>query len=94
MTIERLLTIRVLGARVLVKREELQERSEGGLFIIGREFPAIARVIAIGNKVREQISVGDQVTFTRYEFHKWEVAPEYAIIPIDRLELRVRELDK
>lgn len=91
--VDKLLSMRILGKRVLLHREPVPERSAGGIYILGREYPAIAQVIAVGSKVGDfEISVGMWVTFNRYEFEKWQVIPEYAIMPIDRLELRIREL--
>lgn len=92
MRLETLLSIRILGDRLLLHREPVPERSRGGIYIIGREYPALAQVLKVGNAVTEDIVVGDHVTFGRYEFEKWVVIPEYAIIPLDSCEMRIRGL--
>lgn len=44
--------LRPLGNRVLVKRLPLPEVRESGLFVIGRDYPTMGLVLAIGNGTR------------------------------------------
>ena len=70
------MTIRPLHDRILVKREEEQDRTAGGLYIpdTAKEKPVRAKVIAVGNgkvledgKVRPlDVKAGDRVLFSKY----------------------------
>jgi chaperonin GroES len=40
--------IRPIGNRVLVKRLPVPEKTQSGLFILGREYPLLGQVLAIG----------------------------------------------
>ena len=70
------MTIRPLHDRILVKREQEQERTAGGLFIpdSAKEKPIQAKVIAVGNgkigedgKVRPlDVKAGDTILFSKY----------------------------
>lgn len=55
-----------LANRIVVKRLPLAEQTEGGLFILGREYPTIGTVLAIG---RGKYRVRDGI----YEFDLPEV---------------------
>jgi co-chaperonin GroES (HSP10) len=41
--------IRPFGNRVLVKRLALPERSENGIYVLGRDYPTMGRVLKVGN---------------------------------------------
>ena len=41
--------IRPIGNRLLLKRLPLPDKSEGGLYLLGREYPLMGEVLAIGN---------------------------------------------
>jgi hypothetical protein len=43
-----LFTFKPLGARVLVRREPLPEQTRSGLYLLGRDYPTIGRVVAVG----------------------------------------------
>ena len=70
------MTIRPLHDRILVKREQEQEKTAGGLFIpdSAKEKPIQAKVIAVGNgKLTEEgtlrpldVKAGDTVLFGKY----------------------------
>ena len=70
------MTIRPLHDRILVKREQEQERTAGGLFIpdSAKEKPIQAKVIAVGNgKLTEEgtlrpldVKAGDLILFGKY----------------------------
>ncbi len=70
------MTIRPLHDRILVKREQEQERTAGGLYIpdTAKEKPIQARVIAVGHgKLLEdgtvralEVKAGDLVLFGKY----------------------------
>jgi hypothetical protein len=38
-----------LGPRVLVKRLPLPPKTESGLFLLGRDYPTVGKVLAVGN---------------------------------------------
>jgi len=102
--------IRILGARVLVQRLPLPETVASGLYLLGREYPTLARVVRIGNGKRlgerrglpsfkgsgnrmpiAELCEGDLVQFAAGEFQKWEFARDWAVMPLDSLELVIKE---
>ena len=82
--------IRPLGKYVLIKRDPLPERTRGGLFILGREWPAIGRVLAIGPKVRLDLAVGDDVTFEKFASENRRFGPDLDLLLLHADELHVR----
>ena len=48
-------SLRPLGNRILVKRLSLPDVRESGLYIIGRDYPTMGRVLAVGNGTRTKI---------------------------------------
>jgi co-chaperonin GroES (HSP10) len=42
-------SIRPFGNRILVKRLALPEQSENGIYILGRDYPTMGRVLRVGN---------------------------------------------
>lgn len=63
--------IRPLGARVLIKKCEAIEKTEGGLILSGsaKEKPQEAEVLAVGPGTEEEkmeLKVGDKVVFSKY----------------------------
>lgn len=71
--------LRPIGNRILVRRLPLPDRTEGGLYLLGREYPTLGVVLAIGRsqktkRARPQaipeildgtIRVGDTIYFHR-----------------------------
>ncbi len=65
-----------LGDRVVVEREEMEERTAGGIVLpdSAREKPARGKVISVGDgrlledgsRSKLQVKVGDRVLFTSY----------------------------
>jgi len=65
-----------LGDRVVVEREEVEERTSGGIVLpdTAREKPARGKVVAVGDgrllddgtRSQLQVKVGDRVLFTSY----------------------------
>jgi chaperonin GroES len=84
------MTIRPLHDRILVKREQEQERTAGGLFIpdSAKEKPIQAKVIAVGNgkitedgKVRPlDVKAGDTVLFGKYSGSEVKIDGEEHLI--------------
>ena len=63
--------IKPLGARVVIKKMEAEEKTEAGLLLSGsaKEKPQQAEVLAVGPVTEEepmQLKVGDIVIFSRY----------------------------
>ena len=63
--------IKPLGARVVIKKMEAEERTEAGLLLSGsaKEKPQQAEVLAVGPGTDEEpmlLKVGDIVIFSRY----------------------------
>ena len=62
--------IKPLGARVVIKKMEAEEKTEAGLLLIGsaKEKPQQAEVLAVGPGTEDepmQLKVGDIVIFSR-----------------------------
>ena len=64
-----------LGDRVVLKREEAEERTASGLFLAGnaKEQPQLAEVIAVGpgayadgKRLPMDVQVGDKVFYSKY----------------------------
>ncbi len=78
--------IKPLGARVVIKKMEAEEKTEAGLLLSGsaKEKPQEAEVLAVGPGTKDEpmeLKVGDIVVFSRYggndlKFH----GEEYTII--------------
>jgi Chaperonin 10 Kd subunit len=47
-------SIRPFGNRVLVKRLALPEQSENGIYVLGRDYPTMGRVLKVGNGPRRK----------------------------------------
>ncbi len=63
------MTVKPLGDRVLVKMEQEEEKTKGGLFIpeTAQEKTQIASVIAVGDDEEEiKVKPGDRVMFDKY----------------------------
>ena len=63
--------IKPLGDRVVLKRVEAEEKTQGGIILAGnaKEVPQVAEVMAVGpgNKdVTMEVKVGDKVIFSKY----------------------------
>ena len=63
--------IKPLGARVLIKKMEAEEKTSGGLILTSsaKEKPQIAEVLEVGPGTEEekmQVKVGDNVIFSQY----------------------------
>ncbi len=63
--------IKPIGARVLIKRLEAEEKTQGGIILTSsaKEKPQIAEVIAVGPGTSEEkieVAVGDKVIFAQY----------------------------
>ncbi len=73
-----------LGNRVLVQVLEQEERTKGGIYLpeTAKEKPQQARVIAIGEEAKEELSleVGDVVIFPKYSGTEVRVGDEEFLI--------------
>ena len=63
--------IKPLGARVVIKKMEAEEKTEAGLLLSGsaKEKPQQAEVLAVGPGTKDEpmeLKVGDSVVFSRY----------------------------
>jgi chaperonin GroES len=84
------MTIRPLHDRILVKREQEQDRTSGGLYIpdSAKEKPIQAKVIAVGNgKIAEDgtvrpldVKAGDTVLFGKYSGSEVKIDGEEHLI--------------
>lgn len=73
--------IRPLGERVLVKRCEAEEKTEGGLIIPTQaaEKPQLADVVAVGEEVKG-VKKGDRVLLKKYGGNEFKYKDEEFII--------------
>jgi chaperonin GroES len=62
------MAIKPLGERVLVKMEEIQEKTASGIFIpqTAQEKTQIAEVLAIGDDESITVKKGDKVLYDKY----------------------------
>ena len=62
------MTIIPLGERVLVKKEKVEEKTEGGLYIpqAAQEKTQTASVVAIGDSKEINVKVGDRILHDKY----------------------------
>ena len=65
------LGIRPLGTRVVMKRFEAEEKSQGGIILTStaKEQPQIAEIVAVGPGTEDEkmeLAVGDKVIFSKY----------------------------
>ncbi|MBR6473287.1 MAG: co-chaperone GroES [Firmicutes bacterium] len=63
--------IRPLGTRVVIKKIEAEEKTQGGLILTSqsKEAPQYAEVVAVGPGTEEEpmeVKVGDKVVFSKY----------------------------
>lgn len=63
--------IRPLGANVLIKRVEAEEKTKGGIILASsaKEAPQIAEVIAVGpgtDDIKVDVMVGEKVVFKKF----------------------------
>lgn len=63
--------IKPLGARVVIKKMQAEEKTEGGLLLSGsaKEKPQQAEVLAVGPGTKDEpmeLKVGDVVIFSKY----------------------------
>ena len=78
--------IKPLGARVVIKKMEAEEKTEAGLLLSGsaKEKPQQAEVVAVGPGTSEEpmeLKIGDIVIFSRYGGSEFKYrGTEYTII--------------
>ena len=63
--------IKPLGDKVVIKREEAEEKTASGLIIASqaKEQPQVAEVMAVGpgtDECKMEVKVGDQVIYSKY----------------------------
>lgn len=63
--------IKPLGSRVVIKKLEAEEKTEGGLILASaaKEKPQMAEVVAVGPGTKDEtmeLSAGDKVVFSKY----------------------------
>ena len=63
--------IKPLGSRVLIKKLEAEEKTQGGIILASaaKEKPQVAEVVAGGPGTKDEpieVKVGDKVVFARY----------------------------
>ena len=63
--------IKPLGSRVVIKKLEAEEKTEGGIILASaaKEKPQTAEVVAVGPGTKDEgmeLSAGDKVVFSKY----------------------------
>ena len=84
------MTLKPLGDRVVVEREEAKETTAGGIVLpdTAKDKPQKGKVVAVGDgritkdgKRRElQVKVGDQVLFTSYAGEEFKVEDKKVLL--------------
>lgn len=78
--------IKPLGARVVIKKLEAEEKTEAGLLLSGsaKEKPQQAEVVAVGKGTEDEpmeLKIGDMVVFSKYSGTEFKYkGTEYTII--------------
>lgn len=78
--------IKPLGARVVIKKVEALDKTEGGLILSGsaKEQPQQAEVVAVGpgtDEEKMELKVGDMVVFSKYGGSEFKLhGEEYTIL--------------
>jgi len=82
--------LRPLFDRILIKRQESEDKTKGGLYIpeTAKEKPAEGRVIAVGNgrilengtRVAVEVKVGDRVLFGKYSGNEVKIDGEEHVV--------------
>ena len=98
--------LRPLGHRIVIERLKVPEQSIGGIFVLGREFPALGRVLTISRHRPESlwdwldswlfgndVAIGDLVYFNRTATELREIPgePDHFILDVDDLWVRIRD---
>ncbi len=65
------MSIKPLGNRVVIKKLEAEEKTQGGIILTSsaKEAPQVAEVVAVGKGTKEEpmeLTVGDKVIFSKY----------------------------
>ena len=63
--------IKPLGSRVVIKKLEAEEKTQGGIILTSaaKEAPQMAEVVAVGPGTKDEdmeLTVGDKVVFSKY----------------------------
>lgn len=63
--------IKPLGTRVVIKRLEAEEKTQGGIILTSqaKEQPQMAEILAVGPGTKDEkmeLAVGDKVVFSKY----------------------------
>lgn len=65
-------TIKPCGDRILVKQDDAEDKSKGGILLPNQKPPGKGKVLAVGKDV-EEIKDGDIVLFQKYEATPLEI---------------------
>src|SRR5579864_349389 len=76
---------RPLGNRLLVKRYTLPEQSKGGIYVLGRDYPTLGTVIAIGKGDKVQAEFDNLHFFYGTNEVQWSIRPNFDTIGPDLL---------
>ena len=76
------IAIQPLGARVLVKPIEQEERTHGGLYLpeTAKEKPQTGRIVAVGDDEDLKLKENDKVLFAKYAGTEFKVDDEELLI--------------
>jgi len=84
------LKLQPLGERVVIKREESEERTAGGIVLpdTAKDKPARGKVVSVGDgklledgtRSRMQVKVGDRVIFSSYAGETFKVNDEELLL--------------
>ena len=79
------MTVKPLADRVLIKRLEAEEKTQGGILLTSsaQEKPQMAEVVAVGpgtEEVKMEVKAGDKVIFSKYAGNEIKVDGEELIL--------------
>lgn len=88
---------RPLGQRLLVKRLPLPDQSQGDIYVLGRDYPTLGRVVRTGNAyvrgITDEIRVHDEVQWSiKPDFdQRCVIGPDWLCLETDDINVRIDE---
>lgn len=82
---------RPLGSRLLVKRLALPDQSQGDIYVLGRDYPTLGRVVRKGSQATEEIGANDEVQWTiKPDFdQRCVIGPDWLCLETDDINVRI-----
>lgn len=86
--------IRPIGDRVLVKMDEVEEKTKSGIILSesDKERPQFSTVINVGDKIDGKVNIGDRILTSKYAGIEAKYdGVKYLVVKIDDVIAKVEE---